>query len=123
MLFEMVTSMQRQPVRTLGGVVMGALQTVFQIALLLLMVLGIGCLFYKAVGPDGLLREVFESAWNRGPMYLFFVTMGILAGGTWLRNFMYRSPSVSSFTGDAMAAVFIGAGIFFCVQIINGGVI
>ena len=123
MLFEMTTKLQREPVRTLGGAVREAFRTAFQLILFLLMVLGIGGIFYKAVSPGGWLLDALDSAWNRGPAYLFFVILGILAGGAWLRRFMYRRPAVNSRTGDAMAAGLIAAGIFFCVEIVSGGIL
>ena len=123
MLFETATSSRRTPVRTLSGAVREALRTVFQLSMLLLMIVGIGGIFYKSASPNGWLLRALDSAWDRGPIYLFFVVLGIIASGAWLRSFMYRRPGVNSRTGDVMAAGFIGAGLFFCVQIINGGVL
>jgi hypothetical protein len=123
MLFEMATNTRREPIRTLGGVVREALRTAFQTILLLLMIAGIAGVAFKSLSPDGWLMEILESAWDRGPVYLLFATMGIIASIAWLRSFLYRRPGVNNRTGDLMAAGFIGAGIYFCVYILNGGML
>ena len=116
MIFEMATTIRRRPVRSLGDVVREALLTAFQLTLLLLLVLGIGGIAYQGVSPNGWLLRVLVSAWDRGPIYLFFVTLGLIAGSTWVHNAMHRRPAVASRTGDLFAAGFIGMGIFFSVQ-------
>ncbi len=121
MLFEMVTSFRREPVRSLRGVVYELVRTGFQMALLLLLIMGIGGIAYKSVSQNGWLLGILRSAWGWGPTYLLFVTLGIIASGAWLRSFMYRVPALASRTGDIMAAVFIGLGVFFCIRILNGG--
>jgi len=116
MLFEMAINIRRRPVQSLGGAVREALLTAFQLLLLFLLILGIGGIAFEGVSPNGWLLSLFASAWDRGPMYLFFTILGVLAGATWLHKVMHRSPAVASGTGDAIAAGFIAMGIFFCAR-------
>jgi len=116
MIYEMATRIRRRPVQSLGDAVREALLTTFQFTLLLLLILGIGGVAFQAVSPSGWLLDVLASAWGMGPMYLFFTSMGILAGATWAHKAMHRRPAVASRTGDLFAAGFIGMGIFFLVQ-------
>ena len=116
MLFELATNIRRRPVQSLGGAAREALLTTFQFTLLGLLILGIGGIAFQAVSPNGWMLEVLASAWDMGPMYLFFTTLGILAGATWAHKAMHRRPAVASRTGDLFAAGFIGMGLFFLVQ-------
>lgn len=116
MLVEMATNIRRRPVQSLGDAVREALLTAFQFTLLFLLILGIGGVTFQGVSPNGWLLRLLASAWDRGPMYLFFTTLGVIAGATWLHKVMHRSPAVASGTGDAIAGGFIAMGIFFCVH-------
>ena len=116
MLFEMAINIRRRPVESLGAAAREALLTVFQLTLLFLLILGIGGVAFQGVSPNGWLLRLLASALDRGPMYLFFTALGVIAGGSWLHKIMHRSPAVASGTGDAIAAGCIAMGIFFCVQ-------
>jgi hypothetical protein len=88
---------------------------------LFLLILGIGGISYQGVSPNGWLLRLLDSAWDRGPSYLFFTALGIVAGGTWLHKIMHRSPAIASGTGDAIAGGFIALGIFFCARFLYSG--
>ena len=54
-MIDPITSLQQRPLRTLSAVVQESLQTLFQVLLLSMLLLGIGGIVFKALGADGWL--------------------------------------------------------------------
>ena len=120
-MLDPITSFQHQPLRTLSSVVHESVQTLFQMLLLSLLLLGIGGLVIKALGADGWLPGLLKAAWDSGPGYLATVTVALLLGSVWVKRAFYRRPSAINRTGDALVMGFLALGVFFTLRLIVRG--
>ena len=121
-MIDPITSLQQRPMRTLSSIVQESLHTLFQILLLSMLLLGIGGIVFKAIGADGWLPGLLQSAWDSGPAHLVLATSALFVGGMWIKRFLYRRPNVNNRTGDFLVFGCLALGIFFALRLtITGG--
>jgi len=120
-MLDPVTNFQHQPVRTLSSLVQDFAQTLLQMLLLSLLLLGIGGLVFKAIGRDGWLPGLLEGAWNSGPGYLMAACGALLFGGVLIKRAFYRRPAAINRSGDTLVYAFLGLGLFFALRLTMTG--
>ena len=83
--------------------------------------LGIGGIVFKALGADGWLPRLLQSAWESGPAHLVLATSALVVGGAWLKRFFYRRPSATSRAGDVLVYGCLALGVFFGLRLVTTG--
>lgn len=122
-MLDPVSQLQHQPIRTLGSIVQEFAQTVLQLLMVSLLLLGIGGLTFKVLGEDGWLPSLLAAAWNSGPGYLFAATVALLVGGSWVNRALYRRPAALNRSADALFYGCFALGVFFAARLFIGGTI
>ena len=69
-MLDPVTSFQHRPMRTLSSVLQEGVQTLFELLIISLLLLGIVGFLFKAFGANGLVLRLLQSAWQGGPALL-----------------------------------------------------
>ncbi|UCH46811.1 MAG: hypothetical protein JSU95_11955 [Betaproteobacteria bacterium] len=121
-MLDPVTSFQHRPMRTVSSVLQEGVQTLFELLIVSLLLLGIIGFVFKAFGSNGLVLRLLQSAWQGGPGYLLFATAALVISLVWLRRFFYRRPAAIGRGGDVLVFGFLALGAFFGLRlIITGG--
>ena len=120
-MLDPLASFQHRPIRTLGNIVHESVQTLFQVFLLSLLLLGIGGVLVKALGKDGWLPGLLQSAWHSGPAYLLMVIIALFIVGAWFRRLAHQRPTAMSRAGDTMVFACLALGVFFSSRLIVTG--
>lgn len=120
-MLDPVTSFQHRPIRTLSSVLQEGLQTLFELSIVSLLLLGIIGFGFKAFGADGLVLRLLQSAWQGGPGYLLLATFALVVSLVWLKRFFYRRPAAIDRGGDLLVFSFLALGAFFGLRLITTG--
>lgn len=119
-MLDPLSHLSDRPVRTLIGVCQEGFQTLFQLLLLCLLILGLGGLVYKAIGPDGWLESTLGRIWEAHPTYAITGTLALLIGGAWLHRRLEQLPLFGR-GGDWLVYGCLAFGLFFAVRLIATG--
>ena len=119
-MLDPVTSFQHRPLRTLSSVFHEALQTIFEL-LILSLLLGIIGLMFKAFGAGGLVPSLLQSAWHSGPGYLVLATVALVVGVAWIKRAFYRRPAAVGRGGDMLVFSCLALGAFFALRLVVTG--
>lgn len=120
-MLDPVSSFRHQPIRALSGALQEAIQTLFELLMVSLLLLGIVGFVYKAFGPDGLLLRLFHGAWQAGPAYILFALVALAISLVWLRRSFKRQPRAIGRSGDVLVLCFLAMGAFFGLRLITTG--
>ncbi len=120
-MIDPVSGFQHRPMRTLGSVFQEGLQTLYELLIVSLLILGIGGFMVKAFGADGLVPRLLQSAWEVGPGYLLLAVVALVIGIAWLKRLFYRRPAAIGRGGDMLVFVFLALGAFFGLRLIMTG--
>ncbi len=120
-MLDPVTSFQHRPMRTLSSVLQEGVQTLFELSIVSLLLLGIIGFVFKAFGANGLVLRLLQTAWESGPAYLLFVTVALVISLVSLKRFFYRRPAAIGRGGDALVFGFLALGAFFGLRLITTG--
>ena len=119
-MLEPLSHLSDRPVRTLIGVLQEGIQTLFQLLLLCLLILGLGGLVYKAVRPDGWLESTLGRIWDSYPVLAILGALALLIGGAWLPRKLERLPLFGR-GGDWLVYGCLAVGLFFALRLIATG--
>jgi hypothetical protein len=119
-MLDPLSHLSERPVRTLIGVLHEGIQTLFQLLLLCLLILGLGGLVYKAVGPDGWLESTLGRIWDSHPVVAMVGALALLIGGAWLPRKLERLP-LFGHRGDWLVYGCLAFGLFFALRLIATG--
>lgn len=97
-----------------------AASTLFNAALLMLLVLGICGLIYKALKPGGWIGHVMDAAWHAHPGFAALAGMGILAGLVAVKRWL-DSTSEDGSRGDVLVYGGLALGLFFAFELVVNG--
>jgi hypothetical protein len=117
---NLLSHLSDRPVRTLFGVLQDGIQTLFQLLLLCLLILGLGGLVYKAVGPDGWLESTLGRIWEAHPTLAILGALALLIGGAWLPLKLEQLPMFGR-RGDWLVYGCLAFGLFFAVRLLATG--
>ncbi|MGD2138803.1 MAG: hypothetical protein PVH25_00285 [Burkholderiales bacterium] len=120
-MLDPVTSFQHRPLRTLSSVFHEALQTLFELLILSLLLLGIVGLMFKAFGAGGLVPSLLQAAWDQGPGYLVVVTAGMVISVAWFKRLFYKRPAAIGRGGDMLVFGVLALGAFFGLRLLVTG--
>ena len=120
-MLDPVTSFQHRPIRTLSSVLQEAVQTLFEVLVVSLLLLGIIGFVFKAFGSDGIVLRLLQTAWDSGPGYLLFTGAALMIGFVGLKRFFYRRPAAIGRGGDMLVFGFLALGAFFSLRLIVTG--
>ena len=120
-MLDPVTSFQHRPLRTLSSVFHEALQTIFELLILSLLLLGIIGLMFKAFGAGGLVPSLLQSAWHSGPGYLVLATVALVVGVAWIKRAFYKRPAAVGRGGDMLVFSCLALGAFFALRLVVTG--
>ena len=121
-MLDPVTSFQHRPLRTLSSVFHEALQTLFELLILSLLLLGIIGLMFKAFGAGGLVPRLLHSAWQTGPGYLVAAIVALIFGVAWIKRAFYKRPAAVGRSGDMLVFSCLALGAFFALRLaVTGG--
>jgi hypothetical protein len=98
----------------------GLLEDAVSIAMLGLVVLGLGGTLYKSLKPGGWLTLVLDRLWDQNPWLVWFLGFGaaaLLALGKW---WVSHSPRAGR-RSDVLVYTFLALGLFFCFKLIVTG--
>jgi hypothetical protein len=121
-MFDPLSHLTDRPVRSLIGIFQEGIQTLFQLLLLCLLILGLGGLVYKAVGPEGWLESTLGRVWEAHPTYAILGALALLIGGAWLQRRLEQLPLFGR-GGDWLVYGCLAFGLFFAVRLIATGAI
>jgi hypothetical protein len=120
-MLDPVTSFHHRPLRTLSGVFQEALQTLFELLILSLLLLGIIGLMFKAFGAGGLVPRLLHSAWQSGPGYLAMAIVALVFAVAWVKRAFYKRPAAVGRGGDMLVFSCLALGAFFGLRLIVTG--
>ena len=120
-MLDPVTSFQHRPVRTVSNVLQEGVQTLFELLIISLLLLGIIGFVFKAFGANGLVLRLLQGAWEGGPGYLLFAAVARVVGVAWLTRLFYRRPAAIGRGGDVLVFGFLALGAFFGLRLITTG--
>ena len=121
-MLDPVTSFQHRPLRTLSSVFHEAMQTLFELLILSLLLLGIIGLMFKAFGAGGLVPRLLHSAWQTGPGYLLAAVVALIVGAAWTKRAFYKRPAAVGRSGDLLVFSCLALGAFFALRLaLTGG--
>jgi hypothetical protein len=120
-MLDPVTSFQHRPMRTVSSVLQEGVQTLFELLIVALLLLGIIGFMIKAFGANGMLLRVLHSAWQSGPGILLLTTVALVIGLASLKRFFYRRPAAIGRGGDVLVFGFLALGAFFGLRLITTG--
>jgi len=116
-----ITNLHDRPLRYLASVLHETVYTIFQLLLLSLLLLGIGGFVVKAIGTDGWLPGMLQSAWHSNPIYALFVIGALVLGGGWLKRVFDHRLTKLNHTGDVLIYGCLALGVFFGMRLIITG--
>jgi hypothetical protein len=119
-MFDPISHFSDRPARSLIGVLQEGIQTLFQLLLLCLLILGLGGLVYKAVGPDGWLESTLDLIWSSHPTSAILGGLALLIGATWLPRRLEKLPLFGR-GGDWLVYGCLAVGLFFALRLIATG--
>jgi hypothetical protein len=99
-----------------------AASTLFNIILLLLLLLGVCGLIYKALKPGGWIGHVMDAAWHSHPGFAALAGMGILAGLVAAKRWLDATSEDGS-RGDILVYGGLALGLFFAFELFVNGAI
>ena len=121
-MLDPVTSFQHRPLRTLSSVFHEALQTLFELLILSLLLLGIIGLMFKAFGAGGLVPRLLHSAWQTGPGTLVAAVVALILAVAWVKRAFYKRPAAVGRSGDMLVFSCLALGTFFALRLaVTGG--
>jgi len=120
-MLDPVTSFQHRPLRTLSSVLHEALQTLFELMILSLLLLGIIGFMFKAFGAGGLVPRLLQTAWETGPGYLVLATVALVVSVAWVKRAFYKRPAAIGRGGDMLVFGALALGAFFGLRLIVTG--
>ena len=120
-MLDPVTSFQHRPMRTLSSALQEGLQTLFELSIVSLLLLGIIGLVFKAFGANGLVLRLLQAAWQGGPALLLFAIAAMVISLVSLKRFFYRRPAAIGRGGDVLVFGFLALGAFFGLRLITTG--
>ena len=120
-MLDPVTSFQHRPIRTLSSVLQESVQTLFEVLVVSLLLLGIIGFVFKAFGSDGLVLRLLQTAWEGGPGYLLLASVALMIGFVGIKRFFYRRPAAIGRGGDMLVFGFLALGAFFGLRLIVTG--
>jgi hypothetical protein len=98
----------------------GLFEDAVSIAMLGLVVLGLGGTLYKSLKPGGWLALVLDRLWDQNPLLVWFLGFGaavLLALGRW---WVSHNPR-GGVRGDVLVYTFLALGLFFFFKLIVTG--
>lgn len=98
----------------------GLLEDAISIAVIGLVVLGLGGMLYKSLKPGGWLGVVLDRLWSLSPWLVWLLGFGsaaLLALGRWWLSHHPRA----SLRGDVLVYTFLALGLFFVFKLIVTG--
>jgi hypothetical protein len=99
-----------------------AFASIFNIALLLLLLLGVCGLIYKALKPGGWMGHVLDAAWHAHPGFAALAGMGALAGLVAAKRWLDATSEDGS-RGDILVYAGLALGLFFAFELfVNGSI-
>ncbi len=116
-----ITNPHDRPLSHLGHLLYEVIYTLFQLLLFSLLLLGIGGVVIKAIGTDGWLPGMLESAWHVDPIYALFVVAGIGFGGSWLKRVFDERLDKIIHAGDILLYGCLALGVFFSLRLMITG--
>jgi hypothetical protein len=119
-MFDPFSELTTRPVRSAAAIVQEGLQTLFQLMLLCLLVLGLGGLVYKAVGPGGWLESALTHIWKSDPVYALLGVLALVIAGGGVRRGVDRLPLFGK-GGDWLVYGCLALGGFFALRLIATG--
>lgn len=119
-MLDPLSHLTDRPVRGLISGLQEGVQTLFQLLLLCLLVLGLAGLVYKAVGPDGWLESTLGRLWEVQPVTALVGVIALVLGGAWIKRGFERLPLFGK-GGDWLVYGCLGLGLFFACRLVLTG--
>ncbi len=119
-MLDPLSHLSDRPVRTVLGVLQEGVQTLFQLLLLCLLILGLGGLVFKAIGPEGWLEATLGRVWEAQPVYAVLGTLALLVSAGWLQRRLEKLPLFGR-GGDWLVYGCLAFGLFVAVRLIATG--
>lgn len=119
-MLDPLSHLTDRPVRGLISGLQEGVQTLFQLLLLCLLVLGLAGLVYKAVGPDGWLEATLGHLWETQPATAIGGALVLVFGAAWIKRGAERLPLFGK-GGDWLVYGCLALGLFFAIRLIATG--
>jgi hypothetical protein len=104
--------------RTLGQMLRSGMEDAVAVAVVGLVVLGVGGLVYKLLNPDGWLSDWLGRLWDKSPGLVWVVgfvgATAVIAG----KHFYDRNPRGNSTRGNLVVYAFLALGLFFFFKLV-----
>jgi hypothetical protein len=107
--------------RSLAQILRGALEDSLAVAVVGLVVLGVGGLVYKLLSPQGWLTGWLGELWNSSPGLVWLVAFGGAIAVILGKHFYDRNPHGRSNRGNLIVYGFLALGLFFFFKLIVSG--
>lgn len=114
------TGFSDRPVRSLIQLLQEGLQTLVQLLLLGLLIVGLGGFVYSALRPEGWLEAVLKPLWNAYPTVAIGVGIALLIACGWARNVFERLPMFGR-RADWLMYGCLAFGVYFCGRLLLSG--
>jgi hypothetical protein len=119
-MLDPLSHLSDRPVRTLFGVLQEGVHTLFQLLLLCLLILGLGGLVFKAIGPEGWLEATLGRLWEAHPTQAVLGGLALLVAGGWVQRKVEQLPMFGR-GGDWLVFGCLAFGLFFAVRLVATG--
>ena len=120
MIFDPLYDLTARPFRGVLQLLQEGIQTLFQLLLFCLLVLGFGGLIYKAVRSGGWIQSIVEGFWAQPPataVVALLSAVGLAAGA----KRYFDNTSMLGKRGDVLVYGCLALGLFFAFKLVVTG--
>lgn len=116
MMFDSLSSLTERPVKSALHVLQEGVQTLFQLLLFSLLVLGFGGLVYKALRTGGWIESFLDRIWDQHPAMAIVTVLAIPVIATWAKRLVDHLPLFGK-RGDVLVYCCLALGVFFAFKL------
>lgn len=116
MMFDSLPSLTERPVKSALHVLQEGVQTLFQLLLFSLLVLGFGGLVYKALRTGGWIESFLDRIWDQHPAMAIVTVLAIPVIASWTKRCFDHLPLFGK-RGDVLVYCCLALGVFFAFKL------